>query len=64
MAGMWVEGGFLDNLNKFSNSFGYDNAATAIHLAMVPWESVDDRDLFIQSVTGKPVQGDSTRSFN
>ena len=53
----WLPGGFFDNLDKFANSFGYENTAIALQLAMIPWESTDERDLFIQSVTGNPVQG-------
>jgi hypothetical protein len=59
----WNPGSLFDNVNKFANSLGYENAAIALQLAMVPWESTDDRDLFIQSVTGRPVQGDNTRTF-
>lgn len=59
----WMPGSLFDNINKFANSFGYENAAIALQLAMIPWESVDERDLFIQSVTGKEVQGSDTRTF-
>lgn len=63
MPNTWMDGSLLDNVNKFANSLGYENAAIALQLSMIPWESTDERDLFIQSVTGKPVQGDSTRTF-
>jgi len=59
----WLPGSLFDNVNKFANSFGYENAAIALQLAMVPWESPEERDLFIQSVTGKPVQGDDKKKF-
>lgn len=63
MATTWMDGSLFDNINKFANSLGYENAGIALQLAMIPWESTDERDLFIQSVTGKPVQGDNTKTF-
>jgi len=53
----WVEGTFYDNLDKFANSLGYENLGTAIHLSLVPWQSVGDRDSFIRAVTEKDPQG-------
>lgn len=55
----WIPGSFFDHLDKFANSLGYDSADIAITLAMVPWESTDERDAFIESITGKPAVGDS-----
>lgn len=54
----FLPGSLFDNINKFANSLGYENAGIALTLAQVPWKSTDDRDAFIQSITGKPPQGD------
>ena len=35
----WIPGGLFDNIDKFANSLGYQNAAIALELAMVPWKS-------------------------
>lgn len=59
----WLPGSLFDNINKFANSLGYENAGIALQLSMVPWESTDERDLFIQSITGKNVQGSDTKTF-
>ena len=40
----WMENGFFDHLDKFANSLGYENFAIAIPLAMVPWQSPEDRE--------------------
>lgn len=49
----WAKGGFFDNVDTFASSLGYDNAGIALMLAMVPWQSVEDRDSFITAVTGQ-----------
>lgn len=54
----FLPGSLYDNINKFANSFGYDNAGIALTLAQIPWKSVEDRNTFIESITGRPVQGD------
>jgi hypothetical protein len=59
----WVENNFFDHLDKFANSLGYDNYEIAIPLAMVPWESPEDRDIFILTITGNEVQGGSPDTF-
>lgn len=59
----WVENNFFDHLDKFANSLGYENFAIAIPLAMVPWESPEDRDIFILTITGDEVQGGSPDTF-
>ena len=48
----WVEGTIYDNIDKFANSLGYENASIAIPLAMIPWQSTEDRDSFIRAVAG------------
>lgn len=56
----WVEGTLFDNIDKFANSLGYENAGVVLPLAMVPWKSTEDRDSFIKAITDKdPVGGDS-----
>lgn len=47
----WVRGTLFDNIDKFANSLGYENAALAIQLALVPWDSPEDRDKFIDYIT-------------
>lgn len=59
----WIPGSFFDHLDKFANSLGYDHADTAITLAMVPWESTDERDAFIKSITGRQASGDNGATF-
>lgn len=59
----WLPGSLFDNVDKFANSFGYENAAIAMQLAMISWESPDERDLFIQSITGEPVKGGEEKTY-
>jgi hypothetical protein len=60
----WLENGFFDHLDKFANSLGYENFAIAIPLAMVKWESPEDRDAFIMTLTNQDVRGGGARDFN
>jgi hypothetical protein len=60
----WMENTFFDHLDRFSNSLGYDNFGIAFSLAMVPWESPDDRDTFIRSITGVDPKGGEPSTFN
>lgn len=60
---MWKEGSFFDNLDKFANSLGYQNAAIAMELAMMSWPSTYERDAFITSLTGEEVKGGTERNF-
>lgn len=60
----WLENGFFDHLDKFANSLGYDNFAIAIPLAMVKWQSPEDRDVFIMTLTGEEVRGGGPSTFN
>lgn len=60
----WLENGFFDHLDKFANSLGYENFAIAIPLAMVKWESPEDRDVFIMTLTNQDVKGGGGRDFN
>jgi hypothetical protein len=60
----WLENGFFDHLDKFANSLGYENFAIAIPLAMVKWQSPEDRDVFIMTLTGEDVRGGGPSTFN
>jgi hypothetical protein len=60
----WLENGFFDHLDKFANSLGYENFAIAIPLAMVKWQSPEDRDVFIMTLTGEGVRGGGPSTFN
>jgi len=55
----WRVGSLYDHIDTFANSLGYENAAIAIKLAMVPWDSTQDRDSFINAITGQlPIGND------
>lgn len=60
---IWLPGGLFDNIDKFANSLGYQNAAVAMELAMISWKSPEDRDAFIQSVTGEDVKGGTEKNY-
>lgn len=53
----WMENTFFDHLDKFGNSLGPENFGIALHLSMVDWQSTDERDSFIRSITGEDVKG-------
>lgn len=59
----WIENTFFDHLDKFANSLGYDNFDIALPLAMVPWQSATDRDVFISTITGAEVKGGESTTF-
>ena len=59
----FIPGSFFDNVDKFSNSLGYQNAGIAIELAMISWKSVQDRDAFIIGITGQDVQGGTEKNY-
>ena len=46
------------------NSLGYDNFGIAVCLSMVPWQSPEDRDVFIMTLTGEDVKGGEPSTFN
>jgi hypothetical protein len=58
----WIPGGIYDNIDKFANSLGYENASIALTLATIPWDSVDDRDSFIEMLTGEMPRGGKTKN--
>lgn len=56
-------GSLYDNIDKFANSLGYENAAIVMKLAMIPWDNVNERDAFIIALTGDNPKGGETRNF-
>ena len=59
----WLPGSVFDNIDKFANSFGYQNAGIAIQLALQPWDSPSERDAFIRAITGDDVQGGTEKMY-
>ena len=59
----WLYGSLYDSIDKFANSLGYENAAVALQLALVPWDSPEDRDAFISSITGEAPKGGETTNY-
>lgn len=59
----WMPGSLFDNIDKFANSLGYQNAGIVMELAMIPWPSPDDRDAFITSITGDDPQGGTEKNY-
>jgi hypothetical protein len=59
----WREGSLYDHIDQFANSLGYENAAVAISLAMISWDSVEDRNSFIQAITGDSPKGNDGRNY-
>jgi hypothetical protein len=56
-------GTLFDNIDKFANTLGYENAAIALTLSMVPWDSVEDRDAFIEAITEQEPQGGTNKIY-
>lgn len=59
----WLPGGLFDNIDKFANSLGYENASIAVEMAMMPWKSPQERDAFIVNITGADVQGGTEHDY-
>ena len=59
----WLPGSLFDNIDKFANSLGYQNAGIAMQLAMVSWKSPDERDAFIMAITGEDVKGGTEKNY-
>jgi hypothetical protein len=53
----FTPGSIFDNIDKFTNSLGYQNLGIIIKLSTIPWDSVDDRDAFIEAITQEQPQG-------
>jgi hypothetical protein len=60
----WQPGSLYDNIDRFASSLGYENASIAITLGMIPWESIDDRDDFIETITGDIPKGGNSTKYN
>lgn len=43
---------FVDDLDAFTRAFGIENAPMVIHFSTLPWASNQQRDQFIQDMTG------------
>jgi hypothetical protein len=50
-------GSVFDNIDKFANSLGYQNLGIVMKLSVMPWDSIDDRDAFIEAITQEQPQG-------
>lgn len=59
----WMPGSFFDNVDKFANSLGYQNAGIVMELSMMSWKSPEDRDAFITSITNQEVQGGTEKNY-
>jgi hypothetical protein len=59
----WLPGSLFDNIDKFANSLGYQNAAIAMELAMVSWKSPEERDAFIMAITNEDVKGGTEKNY-
>lgn len=59
----WLPGSLFDNVDKFANSLGYQNAAIAIELAMQSWETPEERNAFIYAITGDNIQGGTESKY-
>jgi hypothetical protein len=53
----FTPGSIFDNIDKFANSLGYQNLGIIIKLSTIPWDSVHDRDAFIEAITQEQPQG-------
>lgn len=59
----WMPGSFFDNVDRFANSLGYQNAGIVMELSMMSWKSPEDRDAFITSITGQEPQGGTEKNY-
>jgi hypothetical protein len=50
-------------VDKFANSLGYENAGIVLSLSLIPWDSVEDRDAFIQAITQELPRGGNNRIY-
>jgi hypothetical protein len=57
----WAKGTIYDNIDVIANSLGYENASIVMQLAMVPWDSPEERDAFIASVIDSAPQGGTSK---
>ena len=57
----WAKGTLYDNIDVIANSLGYENASIVMQLAMVPWDSPEERDAFIAAITENAPQGGTNK---
>jgi hypothetical protein len=51
---------FIRNLAAFTDALGVENAPTIFYLSQLPWVSDDDRNDFIETLTGVSIQDRNT----
>lgn len=56
-------GTLFDNVDKFANSLGYENAGIVLSLSLVPWDTPEDRDAFIAAITQEVPRGGNNRIY-
>lgn len=56
-------GTIFDNVDKFANSLGYENAGIVLSLSLIPWETTNDRDAFIEAITQEMPRGGNNRIY-
>lgn len=59
----WMPGSLFDNIDKFANSLGYQNAGIIMELSMISWPSPEERDAFIVGITGEDAQGGTEKNY-
>ena len=59
----WMPGSLFDNIDKFANSLGYQNAGIIMELSMMSWPSPEDRDDFIVGITGEDAKGGTEKNY-
>jgi hypothetical protein len=52
----WRPGSFLDNLAAAADAVGYNNLEIAWGLARVDWETIEDRERFLEALTAQPTR--------
>jgi hypothetical protein len=57
----FAPGSIFDNVDKFANSLGYQNLGVIVKLSLIPWDSTDDRDAFIEAITQEQPQGSAPK---
>lgn len=60
---IWMPGSLFENIDRFANSLGYENAGIAIEFAMMSWKSPEERDAFITGITGQDPQGGTEKNY-
>lgn len=61
MAVSWIKGTIYDNIDVLANSLGYENASLVMQLAMVPWDSPEERDAFVSAIIDTAPMGGTSK---